>query len=196
MGHWILWRQCFRTEQASSHFTRKSACPSYVADLLLLTLCQNITHLELTESKLFALSASGRIYVLSTDASKQNLRPGAPTPSSTPWWGTGWFWGEEEDIDFAEITPNAKLGWGEKYVFDTLVYKPLTQSTKVYFYFGRKRPSTSSNFKRSYIRLPNKQKSKRMRSIRFPPFHYSRSICWFPSHSLASSRRACPEIRL
>jgi hypothetical protein len=70
--------------------------------------------LQATPDRVFALSASGRIYVLSSKSSLQKLTPGAPTPSSTPWWGTGWIWGEEEDVDFAEITPNEKMGWSEK----------------------------------------------------------------------------------
>ncbi|KAG6886012.1 hypothetical protein C0993_006128 [Termitomyces sp. T159_Od127] len=77
---------------------------------------KNITKLKLTEGKLYALSASGKVYALSTKSSKQTLRPGAPTPSSDSWWGTGWFWGEDETIDFVEITPAEHLSWGEKIV--------------------------------------------------------------------------------
>jgi len=75
--------------------------------------CQNIKQLKLTEGKVYALSASGKIYALSAEASKQKLRPGEPTPSSDSWWGTGWFWGEDETVDFAEITPREHLAWGE-----------------------------------------------------------------------------------
>ncbi|KAF8921438.1 regulator of chromosome condensation 1/beta-lactamase-inhibitor protein II [Mucidula mucida] len=64
---------------------------------------KNIIQVQLTQSRLFALSASGRIYCLEVDASKQKLQPGAPTPSSYPWWSTGWFWGEDENVDFVEI---------------------------------------------------------------------------------------------
>ncbi|KAG6813628.1 hypothetical protein H0H92_009246 [Tricholoma furcatifolium] len=77
---------------------------------------KNITQLKLTEGKLFALSASGKVYALSTDSAKQKLRPGSPTPSSDSWWGTGWFWGEDETVDFVEIVPNEHLAWGEKIV--------------------------------------------------------------------------------
>ncbi|KAG6821176.1 hypothetical protein H0H93_005396 [Arthromyces matolae] len=77
---------------------------------------KNITELKLTEGKLYALSASGKVYVLSTQAALQTLRPGAPTPSSDSWWGTGWLWGEDETVDFAEITPAEQLSWGEKIV--------------------------------------------------------------------------------
>ncbi|KAJ3476287.1 hypothetical protein NLI96_g11263 [Meripilus lineatus] len=77
---------------------------------------KNIIKLQATPSRVFALSASGRIYVLASSVTHQELSPGAPTPASTPWWGTGWFWGEEEDIDFAEITPCERLEWKEKFV--------------------------------------------------------------------------------
>ncbi|KZT03491.1 RCC1/BLIP-II [Laetiporus sulphureus 93-53] len=77
---------------------------------------KNITRVQVTPTRVFALSASGRIYVLSSSASEQSLAPGTPTPASSPWWGTGWYWGEEEDVDFVELLPNEKLGWKEKFV--------------------------------------------------------------------------------
>ncbi|PCH38606.1 RCC1/BLIP-II [Wolfiporia cocos MD-104 SS10] len=77
---------------------------------------KNIVRVQATPARVFALSASGRIYVLSSAAAEQTLPPGTPTPASSPWWGTGWLWGEEEQVDFAEIVPSAKLGWGEKFV--------------------------------------------------------------------------------
>ncbi|KAI0086302.1 regulator of chromosome condensation 1/beta-lactamase-inhibitor protein II [Irpex rosettiformis] len=77
---------------------------------------KNIVSLQATSDRIFALSASGRIYVLSSKRSTQKHEAGAPTPSSDPWWGTGWMWGEDEDIDFAEIHSNEKLGWREKFV--------------------------------------------------------------------------------
>ncbi len=70
--------------------------------------------MQLTEGKLYALSASGKVYVLASDAAAQFLPVGKPTPASTPWWSTGWMWGEEEEVDFAEVTPNCQLAWGEK----------------------------------------------------------------------------------
>ncbi|KAF4608721.1 hypothetical protein EYR40_001068 [Pleurotus pulmonarius] len=75
---------------------------------------KNIISLQLTEGKLYALSASGKVYVLASDAAAQFLPVGKPTPASTPWWSTGWMWGEEEEVDFAEVTPNCQLAWGEK----------------------------------------------------------------------------------
>ncbi|KAG5635130.1 hypothetical protein H0H81_012342 [Sphagnurus paluster] len=77
---------------------------------------KNITQLKLTEGRLYALSASGKVYALAAQASKQELRPGAPTPSSDGWWGTGWLWGEDECVDFVEITPKEHLTRGEKFI--------------------------------------------------------------------------------
>ena len=73
--------------------------------------------LKLTEGRVYALSASGKVYALSAEASKQEIRPGTPTPSSDGWWSTGWFWGEDETVDFVEVTPDNHLGWGEKYAY-------------------------------------------------------------------------------
>ncbi|KAH9930969.1 regulator of chromosome condensation 1/beta-lactamase-inhibitor protein II [Fomitopsis serialis] len=77
---------------------------------------KNIIRLQLTSTRVYALSASGHIYVLSSASAQQALRPGEPTPASSPWWGTGWLWGEEEDRDFAQIVPDVKLGRREKFV--------------------------------------------------------------------------------
>jgi alpha-tubulin suppressor-like RCC1 family protein len=73
---------------------------------------QNITSLVATPTRLFALSSSGHVYALSARASAQTLSAGHPTPSSSPWFGTGFFWGEENTIDFAQLS--APLSRGEK----------------------------------------------------------------------------------
>ncbi|KAF8162931.1 regulator of chromosome condensation 1/beta-lactamase-inhibitor protein II [Crassisporium funariophilum] len=77
---------------------------------------KNIVQLQLTHGKVYALSASGKVYTLAADVLQQELRTGAPTPSSDSWWGTGWFWGEDETIDFAELHPAEKLGRKEFFV--------------------------------------------------------------------------------
>ncbi|KAJ7582816.1 regulator of chromosome condensation 1/beta-lactamase-inhibitor protein II, partial [Mycena floridula] len=78
---------------------------------------KNIIQIQLSESKLFALSASGKIYVLDAKATNQKLLPGAASPSSSPWWSIGWLWGEEKPvIDFEELQPNHGLSRGEKMV--------------------------------------------------------------------------------
>ncbi|KAG0705053.1 regulator of chromosome condensation 1/beta-lactamase-inhibitor protein II [Suillus ampliporus] len=77
---------------------------------------KNIIRLQLTESRVYALSASGKIYVFAVNA-EQQLPTAKPTPATTSWWGPGWIWGEEGNTtDFTEITPKKKLAWGEHFV--------------------------------------------------------------------------------
>ena len=72
---------------------------------------QNITKVQVTESRVFALSASGKVYVIPARAASREL---ASAPSSASWWGTGWLWGEEAGVRHAEIVPAHKLAWGER----------------------------------------------------------------------------------
>ncbi|KAG1877771.1 regulator of chromosome condensation 1/beta-lactamase-inhibitor protein II [Suillus subalutaceus] len=78
----------------------------------------NIIQLQLTESRIYALSASGKIYVIAANAEQQKAPPPQPLPASTTsWWRPGWIWGAQGNaIDFMEITPKQKLGWGEQFV--------------------------------------------------------------------------------
>ncbi|PBK96705.1 RCC1/BLIP-II protein [Armillaria gallica] len=75
---------------------------------------KNIVQLQLTESKLYALSASGKIYAMEASASRQSLPAGSPTQS--PWWSMGWLWGKEETVDFVEIKPQQQLKRRESFV--------------------------------------------------------------------------------
>ncbi|KAH9039401.1 RCC1/BLIP-II [Lactarius hengduanensis] len=76
---------------------------------------KNITKVQVTESRVFALSAEGKVYVIPARGASQYLTSGAPpTPSSAPWWGTGWLWGEEAGARHAEVVPAQKLAWGER----------------------------------------------------------------------------------
>jgi hypothetical protein len=77
--------------------------------------------LKLTEGRLYALSAYGKVYALATDAEKQNVPAKGFTRNS--WW---WFLGKDETVDFVEITPKEALTWGEKCeIFD--LYKKNTE---------------------------------------------------------------------
>lgn len=77
---------------------------------------QDIMKVQVTESRVFALSASGRVYIISAEACRQTLAPpGAPTPSRAARWGAGWVWGDEGGVQHAEIVPAQKLAWGERY---------------------------------------------------------------------------------
>jgi len=69
---------------------------------------------------LYALSTSGKIYALATDAEKQKL-PARATHDS--WWNIYWFGGKDETVDFVEITPKEALAWGERYKYIQLLQK-------------------------------------------------------------------------
>lgn len=73
---------------------------------------QNIIKVQLTESRVYALSASGRIYVFAANKERQKLSI-LQTTSRTPWWVSGWIGREQETIDFVEIFPKEKLDRGE-----------------------------------------------------------------------------------
>ncbi|PFH52392.1 hypothetical protein AMATHDRAFT_140044 [Amanita thiersii Skay4041] len=74
---------------------------------------KNIKKIQLTESKLYALSHSGQLYVLSSVMSEQ-LLPETPVPASSPWWRAQWFNGGSDSVDFAEVVPKEKLIRGER----------------------------------------------------------------------------------
>jgi hypothetical protein len=62
---------------------------------------------------LYALSESGKVYALATDAEKQKLP--ARVSVRGPWWSIGRLWDEAETVDFVEITAKEPLARGEKY---------------------------------------------------------------------------------
>jgi hypothetical protein len=76
---------------------------------------------QVTESRVFALSDSGRVFVIpatqaaasasASASAKQGLTPAASSSSSTSRWGSGWLWGDDAG---AEIVPAQKLAWGER----------------------------------------------------------------------------------
>ncbi|TFK28684.1 RCC1/BLIP-II [Coprinopsis marcescibilis] len=76
---------------------------------------KNILQLQLTGDKVYGLSASGHIYVFAREMAKQVHAPGTPTPASDSWWGTGWLWGEDANIDFIQLESNDKLERGERF---------------------------------------------------------------------------------
>lgn len=86
---------------------------------------QNITKVQVTESRVFALSDSGKVYVIPAQAAhagvtgaRQGLTPAGtsttPSSSSTSRWGSGWLWGDGAGATHAEIAPSQKLAWGER----------------------------------------------------------------------------------
>ena len=75
---------------------------------------QNINKVQVTESRVFALSASGKVYVIPARVVSQDVARAQSIDA--PWWSTGWLWGEEtgSQNNHAEIVPAQKLAWGER----------------------------------------------------------------------------------
>jgi hypothetical protein len=78
---------------------------------------------QVTASRVFALSGSGKVYVIpaqsagaSASAGQGLTSAGTPTPSnsSNSRWGSGWLWGDDAGAQHAEIVPAQKLAWGER----------------------------------------------------------------------------------
>ncbi|KAL1680822.1 regulator of chromosome condensation 1/beta-lactamase-inhibitor protein II [Schizophyllum commune] len=72
---------------------------------------KNIVQLQLTESRLFALSSSGKIYVLPASADKQAL----PNSPARPSWLGAQLWSDATTIDYEELAPKQALKRGEKF---------------------------------------------------------------------------------
>ncbi|KAI0003218.1 regulator of chromosome condensation 1/beta-lactamase-inhibitor protein II [Russula compacta] len=72
---------------------------------------KNITRVQVTESRVFALSASGSVYVIAAQAARHS-----PTPGASSRWGTSWLWGDEAGVEHSEIVPAQKLAWGERII--------------------------------------------------------------------------------
>ncbi|KAL1658119.1 regulator of chromosome condensation 1/beta-lactamase-inhibitor protein II [Schizophyllum commune] len=72
---------------------------------------KNVVQLQLTESRLFALSSSGKVYVLPSSAEKQAL----PNPPARPSWLGAQLWSDATTIDYEELAPKQALKRGEKF---------------------------------------------------------------------------------
>lgn len=67
--------------------------------------------LQLTESRVYALSSSGKVYTFAASEEKQKRPTGSANSS---WWSVGWLLGgDPTTIDFIELSPREKLNWGE-----------------------------------------------------------------------------------
>ncbi|KAK2460566.1 hypothetical protein APHAL10511_007036 [Amanita phalloides] len=64
---------------------------------------KDIRVIQLTHSKLYALSASGKVYALSSTPSEEKLNN----------W-SGWVGSKSGFVDFLEVLPKEDLGWGER----------------------------------------------------------------------------------
>ncbi|KAF8631424.1 hypothetical protein AX17_005101 [Amanita inopinata Kibby_2008] len=75
---------------------------------------KNIKQIQLTESKVYALSESGKVYILSSISSNQHRRTGSLSSARNSWWGAEWIWGKGDSVDFVEVVPREKLAWNER----------------------------------------------------------------------------------
>lgn len=71
-------------------------------------LLQDIVTVQITASKLVALSSTGKIYVMRTVDT-----PSISEPSSA-WSLTGWLFGAKQSSDYTELITDANLSSGEK----------------------------------------------------------------------------------
>ncbi|EJU05539.1 RCC1/BLIP-II [Dacryopinax primogenitus] len=72
---------------------------------------KDIKSLTITESKVYALSSSGRVFVLSAKES----RHGNIKEESSPWWTTSWLWHTQPTLDHVELKPEFPLRGREKF---------------------------------------------------------------------------------
>ncbi|KAI6036529.1 regulator of chromosome condensation 1/beta-lactamase-inhibitor protein II, partial [Pisolithus microcarpus] len=70
----------------------------------------DIVRVRVTDSKVYALSASGKIYVFAANEGLQK-----PKHRGSSWWGFDWLWRGRTDIDFVELFPREKLKWREHF---------------------------------------------------------------------------------
>ncbi|KAI6166953.1 regulator of chromosome condensation 1/beta-lactamase-inhibitor protein II [Pisolithus thermaeus] len=79
---------------------------------------KDIVKVRVTESKVYALSTSGKIYVFA--ANEELQKPKAPSQHrGSLWWGLDWLWGGRTNIDFVELFPREKLKWRERFTYIT-----------------------------------------------------------------------------
>lgn len=78
---------------------------------------KDIVQLQLTDSRVFALSASGEVYVLSSHAAAQESLASSEPSSSSSWLSLGgWLGGQDNPQHYAELTPNETLSRREKFI--------------------------------------------------------------------------------
>ncbi|KAI6028459.1 regulator of chromosome condensation 1/beta-lactamase-inhibitor protein II [Pisolithus orientalis] len=75
---------------------------------------KDIVKIQVTESRVYALSASGKIYVLAANEEQQKLKVSSQHPGSS-WWSFDWLWRGRPNIDLVELFPREKLGWREHF---------------------------------------------------------------------------------
>ncbi|KAI6022723.1 regulator of chromosome condensation 1/beta-lactamase-inhibitor protein II [Pisolithus marmoratus] len=75
---------------------------------------KNIVKVQVTESRVYALSASGKIYVFA--ANEEQQKPKGPSQhQKSSWWGFDWLWRDRANIELVELFPREKLQWRERF---------------------------------------------------------------------------------
>ncbi|KIO32474.1 hypothetical protein M407DRAFT_213529 [Tulasnella calospora MUT 4182] len=77
---------------------------------------KNIVKVCLSNSKVYALSNTGRIYALSARKADQVVNSETPAGEVSWWNPVSWMWPEKSTVDFIEVLPDLKLGRGESFV--------------------------------------------------------------------------------
>ncbi|XP_006458490.1 hypothetical protein AGABI2DRAFT_190775 [Agaricus bisporus var. bisporus H97] len=75
----------------------------------------NIVKLQLTDFKVYALSASGKVYVLAADALNQVV-PAGQSSSKNSWLNFNWLRKNDRGVRYQELAAMEALGWNEKFV--------------------------------------------------------------------------------
>ena len=77
--------------------------------------------MQVTGSRVFALSDSGRVFVIPAAQTASASAKQGPAPAGTPTFSSSstsrWLWGDDAgaaQAEYAEIVPAQKLAWGER----------------------------------------------------------------------------------
>ncbi|KAG9008041.1 hypothetical protein FRB94_013806 [Tulasnella sp. JGI-2019a] len=76
---------------------------------------KDITSIALSGSKVYALSRTGKVYVLSSSQKKQAVTEETPGMHSS-WWSLSWLWKTKPTVDFIELHMEAKKQQNEKFI--------------------------------------------------------------------------------
>ncbi|KAG8861942.1 hypothetical protein FRB96_002385 [Tulasnella sp. 330] len=76
---------------------------------------KDIIAITLSQYKVYALSRSGKVYVLSSKQKAQAVTDETPGMRSS-WWSVSWLWNAKPNIDHVELLPEPKRQQSEKFV--------------------------------------------------------------------------------
>ncbi|KAG8895115.1 hypothetical protein FRB99_000759 [Tulasnella sp. 403] len=75
---------------------------------------KDIVKLAMSASKIYALSSSGKVYVISSDIGKQAVNADTPGVRMS-WWNPARLWQTQPSVDFIELHPGSKLASNERF---------------------------------------------------------------------------------